>query len=315
METRVNLAVVGAFVLVLSAAGIGGLLWLGSGRLSQRAYDTYVASFSDSVSGLTDRAPVKLRGVDVGTVQEIALDPTDPARVRVVLALDRGTPVKEDTYATLGVQGLTGIAYVELGGGTRTAAPLRAAPGEPYPVLRTRPSLFTRLDVATTTLIADLDRATHGVNETLDPETREALRASARDLARILHTVAARSREIDAASLASVEMLRNGARASAALPGLVERLSRSAAALERMGTELAEAGVAAQAAFREARGGLGQAGEGMTRFQAEVVPEVQRLVSDLRETTASVGRLTAELERDPSALVVGRAPLAPGPGE
>ena len=34
METKVNLTVVGAFVLVLGAAGIAAVLWLGSGRLS-----------------------------------------------------------------------------------------------------------------------------------------------------------------------------------------------------------------------------------------------------------------------------------------
>jgi hypothetical protein len=51
------------------------------------------------------------------------------------------------------------------------------------------------------------------------------------------------------------------------------------------------------------------------RFRTEVVPEVQRLVSELRETSASLGRVTAELERDPSALVRGRPQPPPGPGE
>jgi len=46
-----------------------------------------------------------------------------------------------------------------------------------------------------------------------------------------------------------------------------------------------------------------------------VVPEMERLMSDLRETNATLGRLTAELERDPSALVLGPARPAPGPGE
>lgn len=315
MESKVNPAVVGAFVLVLAAAGIGALLWLGSGRLAQKTYETYLTFFSDSVSGLSTRAPVKLRGVAIGSVREIALDPGDPARVRVTLSIEAGTPVKEDTYATLGVQGLTGIAFVELGGGSRSAAPLRARPGEALPVIQTRPSMLARLDLAATSLVRDLDRVTTSLDETLDANTRQALRSSAADLARILHGLARRSREIDAATVAAAEMLRNGARASAALPEVIERLGRSADAVERMGNELARAGVATQAAVDDARGTIGRAGEGVERFRSEVLPDVERLVAELRQTSASLGRVSAELERDPSALVLGRTLPPPGPGE
>ena len=126
METKVNLTVVGLFVLVLGAAGIAAVLWLGSGRLSQKQYGTYLAYFTESVSGLNLHAPVRSRGVAVGSVREISLDPANPERVRLVLEVEQGTPVKEDSVAILGVQGLTGLAYVELSGGTRGVA---RAPG------------------------------------------------------------------------------------------------------------------------------------------------------------------------------------------
>jgi phospholipid/cholesterol/gamma-HCH transport system substrate-binding protein len=315
MESKVNPAAVGAFVLLLAAAGVGALLWLGSGRLSQKTHETYLAFFSDSVSGLNVRAPVKLRGVEVGAVDEIALDPNDPGRVRVVLSIEKGTPVKEDTYATLGVQGLTGIAYVELGGGSRLAAALRPGPGEALPVIQTRPSIFTRLDLAATSLLGDFDYFTKGMNETLDADTRQALRSSAQDLARITRALGRRSREIDASMVAATELLENGARASAALPRLVERLGRSADAVERMGDELARAGTAAHAAVQGARGAIEGVGTGVEQLRTEVIPDVQRLIAELRETSASVGRISAEVERDPSALVLGRARPPPGPGE
>jgi len=315
MESKVNLAVVGAFVLVLTASGIGGLLWLGSGRLSHKPMSTYAASFSDSVAGLSPRAPVKLRGVDVGTVEAIALEPDDSARVRVLLALENGTPVKEDTYATIETQGLTGIAYVELGGGSHSAPALRARAGDPLPVISTRPSVLRRLDVAATSLLGNFDRVATGLNETLDANTRQALRRSAADLARILETLSRRSREIDDATAAAAVMLKNGARASVALPATVERLGRSADALERMGNEFAQVAVSAGAAFEEARGTIGLIGNGVERFDTEVVPDVQGLVADLRETSASLGRVGAELERDPSIAVLGRSQPPPGPGE
>jgi len=294
MDSKVNRALVGTFVLVLTTAGIAALLWIGSGRSSRKAYETYVAYFAESVAGLDSRAPVRLRGVEVGMVREVAIDAEDPARVRVLLSIQQGTPVKEDTYAVLQAQGLTGIGFVELGGGSRSAPALRPRPGEPFATIETRPSLHARLDVAAASVVGGVDRATASINETLDPETRQAIRSSAADLARLL---------------------RNGAAASAALPALVERVGRTADAVERMGNEITETATAARSAVQEARGTIAKVDDAVGRFDADVAPDVRQLVGDLRDASASLAHLTAELERDPGALVAGRAEPAPGPGE
>jgi len=135
----VNYALVGAFVLVLGAVLIAGVLWLASGGAFQKKYDLYLAIEDESVAGLNLDAPVKYSGVDVGKVREIHLDPANPVRVILLFAIERGTPIKEDTVAVLKIQGLTGIAYVELSGGARDAPPLGAIEGNPYPVIRTKP--------------------------------------------------------------------------------------------------------------------------------------------------------------------------------
>jgi phospholipid/cholesterol/gamma-HCH transport system substrate-binding protein len=137
----VNYPLVGAFVLVLGSLLIAGALWLASGGALQKKYDLYLAIENESVAGLNVNAPVKYNGVDVGKVRLIELDPANPERVTLLFAIERGTPIKEDTVAVLKTQGLTGIAYVELGGGTRDAPPLLARDGSDYPVIRTKPSL------------------------------------------------------------------------------------------------------------------------------------------------------------------------------
>ena len=105
-----NYALVGAFVLALGAALIAGALWLAAGGASAQAYDLYLAIEDESVAGLNLNAPVKYNGVDVGKVKGIHLDPANPERVRLIFAIERGTPIKEDTVAVLKTQGLTGIA-------------------------------------------------------------------------------------------------------------------------------------------------------------------------------------------------------------
>ena len=110
MESKVNLPLVGAFVLALAAVLIAGVLWLATGGVYQTHYDLYQAALEESVAGLNPNAPVKYNGVDVGKVRSITLDAGNPQRVKLLFAIESGTPIKQDTVATLKTQGLTGIA-------------------------------------------------------------------------------------------------------------------------------------------------------------------------------------------------------------
>jgi phospholipid/cholesterol/gamma-HCH transport system substrate-binding protein len=308
METKVNYIVVGAFVLLLGAVGVATVLWLSSGGAGKKEYRTYLAYFDESVSGLSVHAPVKYRGVEVGLVRAIEIDTADSERVRVLLDVEAAAPVKEDTVAVLGVQGLTGIAYLELGGGSRDSPRLVAKPGEPYPVIRTGPSLLRRLDTAATTLLADLDKTTARLSDVLDDDTRAALRGTVADLRAVTQALARRSGDVDAAVAAAARTLENTAQASAELGRLMERIGRSAEAVERMAGELAQAGASARVAVEGA-------GAGARRLGGESLPELERLVAEMRETAAALGRVSSELERNPNALLMGRPAVPPGPGE
>jgi phospholipid/cholesterol/gamma-HCH transport system substrate-binding protein len=301
METKVNYALVGAFVLTLSVAIVAGVLWISSGRTTRKDYDTYLAFSSESVSGLSRQAPVKYKGVEVGAVREIGLDPEDPQNVRLVLAIERGVPIKQDTVAVLSVQGLTGIAFLDLEGGSKDSPLLvPTGPGD-FPVIATRPSLFRRLDTQVTALVADLSRAAQNVNQILDDDTRAALRRTASDLDTVVHAVAARSKTIDTVLVDAARTLENSARASAQLTELTRQVGRSADAVER----------AAEALRATATGATG----GVQQFRADTLPALQRLLADARAVTASLAQLAQELERSPNALLVGRQPMPPGPGE
>jgi len=277
------------------------VLWISSGRSTRKDYDTYLAFSSESVSGLNRQAPVKYKGVEVGAVREIGLDPEDPQNVRLVLAIERGVPIKQDTVAVLSVQGLTGIAFLDLEGGSKDSPLLvPTGPGD-FPVIATRPSLFRRLDTQVTALVADLSRAAQNVNQILDDDTRAALQRTASDLDTVVHAVAAHSKTIDTVLVDAARTLENSARASAQLTELTRQVGRSADAVER-------AAEALRATATDATGGVQQ-------FRADTLPALQRLLADARAVTASLAQLAQELERSPNALLVGRQPMPPGPGE
>jgi phospholipid/cholesterol/gamma-HCH transport system substrate-binding protein len=304
----VNYALVGAFVLLLGAVLIAGVLWLASGGAFQKAYDLYLAIEDESVAGLNVDAPVKYNGVDVGKVREIHLDPANPERVILLFAIERGTPIKEDTVAVLKTQGLTGIAYVELSGGARDAPPLRATAGNPYPVIRTKPSLIARLENVLTNVLAKLDSTSNNINAILSDENQAAFKSALADIATVAHTIAARKAALDASIANAARTFENASRATAQVGPAIDRVGRGADAVEKMGNEVARTSASA--------GKTADAvGADVKRFTSETLPALERLLGELSVLTTSLRRLSEQTERDPRGLLFGRKPVSAGPGE
>lgn len=293
MESKVNFTIVGLFTLTLVAALIAILLWLGTGGRYHKIYDTYYAYMSESVSGLNLNAPVKYRGVEVGNVRDITLDPANSERVQLLLKIERGTPVKEDSVAVLRTQGLTGIAYVELSGGSLPSPLLKAKRDEKYPVIPAGPSLMTRMDTALTSLLANVSRVSDNVNAVLDEDNRHAFKRSLAQIDTVTGMLAARSTTIEAGVNNAAKTLEHSARASADLGRLIERMGSSAEAVERLANETSRSASAMPGTLQG----------------------VQLLVDDLRELSASLRRVSDQLERNPNTLLFGKPQPEPGPGE
>jgi len=306
VETKVNYTIVGLFVLLLTAALVAGILWLSGSANYRKTYDIYLAFMNESVSGLNLNAPVKFRGVDVGRVKRISLDHGE--RVRLELEIERGTPIKENTVAVLRVQGLTGIAQVELTGGNRDAPPLKAKPGEDYPVIKTGPSLLTRLDTAVTDLLSSFNRISNSINSVLDEDNRRAFKSLVSDMATLSATLAARKDSIDASLQGAARTMENTAKASTELSRLIERVSKSAEGLEKMAGDASRASASVRKTMGNVDGGMNQVTDAM-------LPELERTLSEMRELGESLKRVSEEIEHNPNVLLLGKQPAVPGPGE
>jgi phospholipid/cholesterol/gamma-HCH transport system substrate-binding protein len=336
METKVNYPLVGAFVVVLGALLLGGILWLATGGAFRQKYDLYRAYEDESVSGLNLNAPVKYNGVEVGKVQEIRLDPTNPQRVNLLFAIEAGTPIRVDTVATLKAQGLTGIAYFELSGGTKGAPLLRSTKGSKYPVIRTEPSLSARLENVLTNVLAKLDSTSDNVSSFLSKKNQESFTGALADISAVMNTLAARKGTIDAALADAGRTMQNASstmahigtvvdRLGTVIDGfgpvverigplvdsfepVVERIGHGADAIETMGNQVAATSAGAGKTFDSVGGDL-------KRFTSETLPEVDRLVGELSVLSTSLRSLIEQTERDPRGFLFGREPLPAGPGE
>jgi len=124
METRANFILIGAFTLAIIIGTLGFFIWLSSVQID-RQYATYGILFDD-VSGLDPSGNVLFNGISVGKVTGISIHEDDPSKVFVTIEIDSSTPVRANTVAQVQSQGVTGVAYISLSGGTPGAAPLEA---------------------------------------------------------------------------------------------------------------------------------------------------------------------------------------------
>ena len=320
MEPKVNYIIVGSFVALLGAAVLGTILWLGKTDY-RGVYDRYYTFMRESVAGLSVNSTVKYRGVDVGRVKDIVLNPDNPEEVRLTLDIVHGTPIKTDTIAVLETQGLTGLATVNLTGGSRDAPPLQLAEGQVYPVITAGPSLFFRLDEAISrllsekgfsTLLVDLDMVAKRAIEVLDDENRGRLKQALKDLSDVAQTIAARRQQIDHGLDSAVQSAENLSSTTKSLneqvPALLVRIHKTAAALQALTEDLARTSRTVSAVANET-------GPELERFSRQTLPQTSLLVAELRELTGTLQRIARDIEREPSTLVFGRKTPARGPGE
>ncbi len=341
MNVDARHAVTGAFVVLLAGLLVVGVIWLGAGW-NRETYVVYRAVFAESVAGLSEKAPVTYRGVEVGAVRRIRIDPRASNKVVVEMDVDPDLTIYEDTVAQLRPQGITGMLFVELSGGTPDSPKRIAESGTPE--IPTRPSLLHQVDATGGDILQNVQRLTASVAAIADRVDQAfqgdsggaapllaQLQETNRNLNRFLSEDNARSFSESLASVqrmtaflesqeADVAMIIADARVSSTnlrqasesvkpVFDQLDQLNRQlATVMDRLGETMAEAG-----------DGVTRTMAGTQRFMqqvsSETVPALQRLLQDLGQLSRSLKRVGEDVEQQPNVLFFGKDKAPAGPGE
>ncbi len=145
MNNKVNYTLVGFWVIIGFLMILSFSYWLLKPPQEEKT-QKYLIRFDESVLGLNIDSVVKYRGIDVGKVSDIRINPKNSEQVEVLITILKTTPVKEQTVAKLTSQGITGLSYINLNLGDNNAPFLKIKDGEEYPVIKTVPSLFKNIE-------------------------------------------------------------------------------------------------------------------------------------------------------------------------
>ncbi len=311
METKANHVLIGAVTLlgVLLAVGLG--LWSASYR-ADAAWQQFEIHFSQAVTGLSVGSVVQYNGINMGNVRELYLDPDDPARVIARVRLEAAAPVRADTTARLTVNGLTGVSFIQLRGGSPDA-PALVPQNDEVPVIVAEESPLQRLidqseDIVSTAsevmlrLLDFLSEENAGrVADTLD--NIDAFTVALVDekdvIGEILRNVrqgsegAAKLTEEFAAALSDVRQLIGSMddQVGQLLPQMASDLQHS---LERF----------ASVAERVDRL-LADNEQAVAEFSNEALTQMGPAVEELRQLIRELGRAGSRFERHPTRFLLG----------
>jgi len=310
MDNKVSYILVGLFVIILGFAMIAGVLWLTMDK-NNTQYDMYQVYINESVSGLNPKAPVKFKGVKIGSVQEIGLKPERPDAVYLLLSIEHGAPIKQDTYAMLSVNGLTGIAFIELQGGSLDAPIPVQQPNAAHPEIQSMPSLYQRVDTA--------------INSLFSQQNSQSFSASLRNIESITRLLAKHEMSLDS-------FLQNIAKTSQHTSQFTQDLTQLTRKAEDILAVTENSAQTMNQLLQSNQGTIKQTTQTVAKITQELhqlsrnlrkdmdllgqqaVPEITSSLAELRQLLRASQRLIHTLELNPDMLIFGNA-KSEGPGE
>lgn len=309
MESRAYALITGLFVLGIAGCIVVWAQWLAKSPIARTDYRVVATG---PVAGLNPEAQVRYRGMGVGRVSTIVLDPKDPRRILINVEVDSNIPITKGTYAQLGMEGITGIAYVHLLDEYKDMQPKEKGP-DGVPELPLRPSFFDTLSDGAEGAVKDARELMTSLNSLLTPENRKILANTLVSLERTSANLESASARLPA-TIARVDSWLSDENRKLAV-GALEGVNESAKELPGLTREL-------NSLVKEGREVVAQVG----RLSVEVhgaagtvredsLPRVNTLAESLDRSSQRFGHLSLQLDRDPQSLIYGRKPGRPGPGE
>jgi len=290
---------VGLFVTAAIAAFVLFVVWL-TGRSGDEEMARYSLKFGRDVSGLAVGGPVKYMGMNVGSVIHMELEQNNGVRVRVDIEILAETPVNRGTYASLALQGITGVAVVNLASETGVHEPLPPGPHGQYAEIPVRDVGFVAVLSSAPEIMAKLDSLLTQAGELLGEDNRNRVSGALQNVEQLTASLAGSSETLAglpqdlSATLADIQATVSELRTTigSIQPGVSEtiaNINRSSANLvsltERLDTVLSE---------NE---------DAMELFLQEGLGEAPALLRQSRLALRDLEKLLAELQADPSQLI------------
>jgi len=307
MENRSHALMTGIFTITLLIAAILFGIWFNRDRVQ---YDPYLIATSLAVPGLNPQAAVRYRGLEVGRVDDIVFDPRVTGQILIKLSIEEGAPVTQTTFASLGYQGVTGIAFIQLDD-DRTGSPLLQSDKGHVARIPLRPGLLDQLEKRGLAILEKTERITDSLNNVLSKENQDKITGAFDSI----NKAAAAYADIPARLQPTLQRLPALTDKLDRAMGSVNEFATSATATARNYDRLATSLQAPGGAVERASSAIDSLGGVTSDLELQTLPHVVDMADEAKTSLRAVRRTVTSLGDRPQSILFGGPTPEPGPGE
>ena len=166
MENKARYTLVGLFIIVFLLSLVAFILWQTKYNFKDAQSYEYRLYTQNSVAGLNKNSFVEYKGLNVGIVKNIRINPDNLQQIEIILKIDNPSMIKEDSFATIQSQGITGNKNIEIGGGTKEAKSLLPKENS-FETLHLEQSFFDNLTASAQDITQNINLTLYQINKLL----------------------------------------------------------------------------------------------------------------------------------------------------
>lgn len=288
MENRAYALAAGLFVILLSISVVLIAIWFNGDNISRNSFQVVSKT---SVTGLNPQASVYYQGVNIGKVEAIYFDPDNMQQILIDISIDQNVKLTEGTYAKLGYQGITGLAYLQLNDDNRHDKPLEADTK-----ISMMPSLLDEVTVSGQELLSNANQLIKQtqllLNEQNQTQISQILINVERTSSQFYHVI----NQLQV----GIESLTGFTSESRTILTHLDRLSLE---VHKIVTKINQQG-----------GIIDNLSEG-SEVLVDTLPKIHKMSDSITRSAQNADRILSQLERHPQSLLFGTPLPQPGPGE
>jgi len=311
MENRSHALMTGFFTIALVIAAVLAGIWFNRDRVERVPYQI---ATTQSIPGLNPQAAVRYRGLEVGKVDDISFDSKSAGQILITLSVDPEAPITKTTFATLGYQGVTGIAFIQLDD-EKTGSPLLASRAEQLARIPLRPGFLDQLEKRGTVILATAEEITERLDNMLSPANQKIILGAFEKVGKTADAYAELPKQLEP-TLARLPALASKAEQSMAS---FNELSASATNMTRSFTRLSDDLQAPNGAIARLNTTVDRVGGSLEAVTADLelqtLPHLVTMADEAKTSLRAVRRTANSLTDRPQSILFGAPSGTPGPGE
>ncbi len=297
MENRSYALFTGLFVILLGIALIFSSVWV-SGKTKTTV--PYVVVTKGSVSGLAPYSTVYYRGIEVGQANTIDFARDGSGEIRIGIEVGQEVPITKTTFATLRYLGVTGLAQINLDDDRPNSPPLPSSKSAPARI-PLQPSFFDKIQHNGEQVLKDVQQVTGNLNRLFNDDTRQQLQQIVANINQSSLRLKQMSKDLQPFAQQAPGLATDARQTLVNLQGAITRFDQLIGQGNDFMIHADQLRINGQSASEE--------------LLITTLPQLNSTLEELRRAARNLAFLSGELQRDPSALLLGPQPVPPGPGE